>query len=90
MLHGAIRNLEDTPGLSPYRLILVDEFQDISRLRMRFVERLAAANNATLFFVGDDWQAINRFAGADINIFRTYVPNGNSQTSIYGMVGEFA
>ncbi len=82
MLHGAIRKLKENPSLSPYRLILVDEFQDISRLRMRFVEQLATANNATLFFVGDDWQAINRFAGADISIFRTYVPDGNSQTAV--------
>lgn len=58
--------------LTSYKLILVDEFQDISRLRAQFVQGLLDqhAKDSVLFCVGDDWQSINRFAGSDVGIFR--------------------
>lgn len=66
----------------PFKLILVDEFQDIARLRMNLVRQLADRNpEAILFFVGDDWQAINRFAGSDIGIFRSYLPRPPAATA---------
>ena len=52
---------------SPYRYVLVDEFQDISRGRMQLI-RAHRAPNVAFFLVGDDWQAINRFAGGDIDL----------------------
>ena len=53
---------------NPYRLILADEFQDSSRSRIRLLQALTnqAAGETHLCVVGDDWQGINRFAGADI------------------------
>ncbi|HAZ27120.1 TPA: hypothetical protein DCY67_00685 [Candidatus Acetothermia bacterium] len=58
---------------SPYRFIVVDEFQDISRSLARLV--LALVNQrkpeARLFCVGDDWQAIYRFAGADLSVMQS-------------------
>ena len=58
---------------SGYRYILVDEFQDISPGRAALVEALLdQVADAQLFAVGDDWQAINRFAGADIAIMREF------------------
>ena len=75
-------------ALTSYKLILVDEFQDISRLRAQFVQGLLDqhAENSVLFCVGDDWQSINRFAGSDVGIFRsTYdglaSPHANSGLS---------
>ncbi|KVK77173.1 UvrD-helicase domain-containing protein [Burkholderia sp. MSMB1498] len=61
-----------TMPLTSYKLILVDEFQDISRLRAQFVQGLLDqhAKDSVLFCVGDDWQSINRFAGSDVGIFR--------------------
>lgn len=61
-----------TESLTSYKLILVDEFQDISRLRALFVQGLLDqhAEESVLFCVGDDWQSINRFAGSDVGIFR--------------------
>jgi DNA helicase IV len=53
----------------PYRLILVDEFQDISQAGTALVQAmLTQAPGCKLFAVGDDWQSINRFAGADIEV----------------------
>ncbi|MFT3988998.1 UvrD-helicase domain-containing protein [Aestuariivirga sp.] len=51
----------------PYKLILVDEFQDVSNSRAALIAAmLAQSPEARLFGVGDDWQSIYRFAGADI------------------------
>jgi superfamily I DNA/RNA helicase len=48
---------------------MVDEFQDISKDRWALIESLKANNpNIEFTFVGDDWQAINEFAGSDPEI----------------------
>ena len=53
-----------------YRYILVDEFQDTSRARIKLVQALRRARSGCrVFAVGDDWQAIYRFAGSDISYF---------------------
>ena len=52
-----------------FKYIIVDEFQDISQSRTRFLQKLIEHGNSKLFAVGDDWQAIYRFAGCDINVF---------------------
>jgi len=58
---------------SPFKHILVDEFQDISRSRGRLVKMLKAQHSdARVFAVGDDWQSIYRFAGSDINLMRSF------------------
>lgn len=58
---------------SPYKYILVDEFQDISAGRARLLTALLSqADDAQLLSVGDDWQAIYRFAGSDVNLMRDF------------------
>ena len=54
---------------SPYRYVLVDEFQDISAGRMALLQALRQENKA-YFLVGDDWQSIYRFAGSDVGLVR--------------------
>jgi DNA helicase-4 len=62
--HVAARNYA-----SPYRVILVDEFQDISAARARLVRALLdQRSDGRLFAVGDDWQSVNRFAGSDVQL----------------------
>lgn len=53
---------------SPYRLVMADEYQDTSRARARLCRSLVQAPHSYLFAVGDDWQSINRFAGADVSV----------------------
>ncbi|NYT65209.1 UvrD-helicase domain-containing protein [Alcaligenaceae bacterium] len=54
----------------PYRLILVDEFQDTSQASAALIKTLLQQNpSCKLFAVGDDWQSIYRFAGADTRLF---------------------
>ena len=56
-----------------YDYILVDEFQDISMDRYRFLQALRRKNPLTkLFCVGDDWQSIYRFAGSDMALFKQF------------------
>ena len=52
---------------SPFRYILVDEFQDISADRMALLKSLKGPDVA-YFLVGDDWQSIYRFAGSDVQL----------------------
>lgn len=52
-----------------YEYILVDEFQDISVDRYKFLQALRGEGFKTkLFCVGDDWQSIFRFAGSDMSL----------------------
>ena len=68
MLHRASDALErGTNPLPKFKHILVDEFQDTSSAMARFLKTLLSANSASLFAVGDDWQAIYGFAGGDVD-----------------------
>ncbi len=56
--------------VAPLKYILIDEYQDFSYLFFALVQAMRQlAPHAHLFCVGDDWQAINRFAGSDVNYF---------------------
>ncbi len=55
-----------------YDLVLVDEFQDSSRVRARLVREMLGTGSRFLLTVGDDWQAINRFAGADLSVMTNF------------------
>lgn len=58
---------------SPWRWIIVDEFQDISVGRARLLKALLDQRADRRFYaVGDDWQAIFRFAGGDISVMRNF------------------
>lgn len=73
MINKAIGYVETGKYHSPYTHILVDEFQDISTTRAQLVKALSQQyEDSALCVVGDDWQAINRFAGSDISIMRNF------------------
>lgn len=69
LIHQAIIVLEKGRFISPWKHILVDEFQDISPQRAALLAALRKQNSqTTLFAVGDDWQAIYRFSGAQLSL----------------------
>ncbi|POT57870.1 DNA helicase IV [Citrobacter amalonaticus] len=69
LIHQAIVILEKGRFISPWKHILVDEFQDISPQRASLLAALRKQNTeTTLFAVGDDWQAIYRFSGAQLSL----------------------
>lgn len=69
MINKALSYVQAGKFESPWRYIMVDEFQDISEPRARLVKALRDNNKAcSVFAVGDDWQAIYRFSGADVTL----------------------
>lgn len=67
LIKRANRLIEGGAWQSPFRYILVDEFQDISADRMALLKSLRGPGVA-YFLVGDDWQSIYRFAGSDVQL----------------------
>lgn len=73
MIIRAAHYVESGGYRSPFTCILVDEFQDISTGRAKLIKELTRQDRMhRLFCVGDDWQAIYRFAGSDIAIMRSF------------------
>jgi DNA helicase-4 len=72
MLVLAAEHLEGGRVDLGYDLVMVDEFQDASRARARVVRGLLAKPGRYLMAVGDDWQSINRFAGADLSVMTDF------------------
>jgi DNA helicase IV len=68
MLVRAAEHLERGEATFDYTLVMVDEFQDVSRARARLTKALVSHPGRYLLAVGDDWQSINRFAGADMSV----------------------
>ena len=52
-----------------YDYILVDEYQDISDIRFKFLNKLLKNTQANLIGVGDDWQSIYGFNGCEVKYF---------------------
>ena len=63
----AIRYLRSGQIKTRYRYIIVDEYQDLSALRQKFLHLLIESSRASLFAVGDDWQAIYGFSGSRVD-----------------------
>jgi len=59
--------------LRDIRYMFIDEYQDFSDLFLRLVNAIRERNDAIEFFcVGDDWQAINGFAGSDLQFYENF------------------
>ena len=72
MLMLAADHLEAGHWDPGYELVMVDEMQDASHARARLAAALSNAPDRVLFAVGDDWQSINGFAGADLSVMTDF------------------
>lgn len=73
MINRSIEYVRNGTFQSPYRFVLVDEFQDISRPRADLISGLLGQRpDSSLFCVGDDWQAIYRFTGSDVSYTKNF------------------
>ena len=73
MIIQAAEHLEANRFHSPFKYVLVDEFQDISSGRARLLKALMNQTPSDrLCCVGDDWQAIYRFTGSDVYYMRCF------------------
>ncbi len=69
-IHGTSISLP----IASLKHILIDEYQDFSLLFEHLTKRIQnLAPESTLFCVGDDWQAINNFAGSDLRFFHGFL-----------------
>lgn len=73
MISQSAKLVRQNAQLSKYKYIIIDEFQDISDGRYDLISQFLKQNERTkLFCVGDDWQAIYRFAGSDHKIMTNF------------------
>lgn len=72
MINLASRYVREGKYINPYRYVIVDEYQDISKSRFSFLDSLRKSRDFELFCVGDDWQSIYRFAGSDIDYITNF------------------
>lgn len=66
MINKAAHMIREGKYVNPYKYVIVDEYQDISRSRFNLLKTLRESNDYSLFCVGDDWQSIYRFTGSDL------------------------
>lgn len=72
MINIASDYVRDGRYKSNYKMVIVDEYQDISRARYELLKALRDKYDYDLFCVGDDWQSIYRFAGSDIGYIQNF------------------
>lgn len=73
MISQSAKLIFENRAISNYKYIIIDEFQDISDGRYNLISEMLLQNPHTkLFCVGDDWQAIYRFAGSDHKIMTNF------------------
>lgn len=65
-------NLCKEKRICHYKEIIIDEFQDTSKLRLDLIREVVKNSNANLTVVGDDFQSIYKFSGCDLNIFLNF------------------
>ena len=69
----AFRSMWNSGDLSRVEHVFIDEYQDFSHLFNELREAIHSINsNARFFCVGDDWQAINGFAGSNLRYFHGF------------------
>lgn len=67
------RGGRENGDLARLRFVMVDEFQDFSEMFFALAREVRGRSKAVEFFcVGDDWQAINGFAGSELRFFRDF------------------
>ncbi len=72
MINMAASKVREEGYKKSFKYIIVDEYQDISLSRFGLLSAIRDATGAKLMCVGDDWQAIYRFAGSDVTLFTNF------------------
>ena len=72
MINLASEYVRQGKYINPYKYVIVDEYQDISKARFTLLDCLRKSGDYELFCVGDDWQSIYRFSGSDIGFILNF------------------
>ncbi|MEG0266248.1 MAG: ATP-dependent helicase, partial [Bacilli bacterium] len=60
-----------------YKYIIIDEYQDISQIRLNLIKKLKEKSN--IIVVGDDWQSIYSFSGSNVKLFLDFKKEFNAK-----------
>jgi len=66
-----------------YKYIIIDEFQDTSRVRYLLIKEIIKKTKAKLMCVGDDYQSIYRFSGCNLDLFINFKRYFNNAKIMY-------
>ena len=72
MINHATDYIRERKYVNQYRVVIVDEYQDISKARYELISEMRNSSDYRLFCVGDDWQSIFRFTGSDISFIQHF------------------
>lgn len=72
MIFEATKLIQSETIVFPYRYIIVDEYQDISKDRFLMLQAIKKKFDVYLIVVGDDWQSIFGFSGSEIQLFTQF------------------
>lgn len=72
MINSATDYVQAGKYKNRYKVVIVDEYQDISKARYDLLIALRESADYNLFCVGDDWQSIYRFTGSDIGYIQQF------------------
>lgn len=83
MIYMATKQVEINGIKKNYKYIIIDEYQDTSKIRENLIREIVRKTNAYITVVGDDFQSIYRFSGCDINNFLDFPKRFNNVKSMY-------
>ena len=66
-----------------YKYIIIDEFQDSSKIKLNLIKNIISYNSSKIMCVGDDYQSIYRFTGSDLDTFFNFKKYFNDSEIIY-------
>lgn len=71
--------------LGEMRFVMIDEYQDFAPLFQSLLHAIKARgrHDLQIFCVGDDWQAINAFAGSDLKFFERFEDYWEPSTKLH-------
>ncbi len=84
MINNAIKIYQNYDINENYKYIIVDEFQDTSRGKIKLLQQLKinSHQHCKLMCVGDDWQSIYRFTGSDVSVMKDFPQHFGTTESI--------
>jgi len=83
MIYMATKEVRDNGINKSYKYIIIDEYQDTSKIRENLVKEILIKTGALITVVGDDFQSIYRFSGCDLNNFLDFKKNFKGVKKLY-------
>lgn len=82
LVHDRLADGREVGALTDARAVLVDEYQDTNLLQEQIYFAIARRTGAALTVVGDDDQALYRFRGATIELFRHFAERARTALGV--------